>query len=421
MATQMCLVSVRSANRGADLAVPAHLPLCDLLPSVAEVVGEDVCGRDMRLARVDGAVLDLDRSLAECGVCDGDVLMLTNAVEPTPPPRFDLCGAVAREVSRADPGTPATHPPIVALLWSAVAVGALLGRSEVDPMCSGVGIACAVLVLSLAAALMVRRHRSLSVTLGLIASAFAGLAALLAVPGLPGFLLAMSAVSAVALGVWRVIGCAAQVFLPLAGVTMAAAAASLPSVLGWLPQQGIGPVLTTVSVAILAVSPRLAARMSGLDPTVWIDDIEVRATRARRIMADILATTGAAAALGTVMTAVLSRRTLVALCFVAAVAVTLLLRSRTHPEHAAALMISAGAAASTAVGLAAVTAPRAATSLCGTLIVGAAVTVALGVARPRPSPAASRVLTAVEFAAGAAVIPLACAAAGLFSTIRSVL
>ncbi|HTY29375.1 MAG TPA: EsaB/YukD family protein, partial [Mycobacterium sp.] len=66
MAIQMCRVSVRSAHREADLAVPAHLPLREVLPSVVTMVGGDVCGRDIQLVRVDGDVLDPDRSIAQC-------------------------------------------------------------------------------------------------------------------------------------------------------------------------------------------------------------------------------------------------------------------------------------------------------------------------------------------------------------------
>ncbi|HTY27786.1 MAG TPA: EsaB/YukD family protein, partial [Mycobacterium sp.] len=263
MAAEMCRVSIRSVHREADLAVFAHLPLCELMPSVAAMLGDDVDGQDVRLGRVDGDVLDPAQSLAQSGVCDGEVLILTTAAERTAQSNFDLCDAVAQAVMRADPREPATHLPVatVAALWSAVAVAALLVRCVVGPAIGGVGIGCAGMASALAGALMVRRHRNMSTTLGLVGSAFAGLTALLAVPALPGFLLAMSAVSATSLGLWRILGFGTRMFLPLSGATMAAAAASLPVALEWLPTQYAGPILTTASVAILAVSPRLASRL----------------------------------------------------------------------------------------------------------------------------------------------------------------
>ena len=82
-------------------------------------------------------------------------------------------------------------------------------------------------------------------------------------------------------------------------------------------------------------------------------------------------------------------------------------------------MALAGVASSTFVGLVAVTAPETTTWLCGSLIVAAAVAVTFGVCHPSLSPAVDRVLAAVEFTSGAAVAPLACAAAGVFAAIRS--
>ena len=82
-------------------------------------------------------------------------------------------------------------------------------------------------------------------------------------------------------------------------------------------------------------------------------------------------------------------------------------------------MIGAGIAASAVIGLVAVRAPWASTWLCGLAIAGAAVAIALGRADLSLSPTADRVMSVVEYAAGAAVIPLACATAGFFTAVRS--
>jgi ESX secretion system protein EccD len=425
MADEMCRVSIRSAHRDTDLALPAHLPLCELLPAVVDVVGDDVCGRDVRLVRTDGDVLATARSLAQCGVYDGELLILTAAAEPTHRPPFDLCGSVADAVKRTDPGmpTPRLTMAMVVVLWSAAAVAALLGRNGFGSATSDVGAGCATAMSALVGALVLRRHPSLSVTLGLVAAAFAGLSAQLAMPALPGFLLAMSAASATLLIAWRLLDCGTGVFLPLSGMTMAAAAASLAQVLGWLSSTGVGPVLTTTSLAVLAVSPRLAARLSGLSPSVWPDDVERRATSARQILTGLVMAAAATSALGTLATAVLTVRPPEAAAFIATVAAMLLMRSRTHtePRLVVALVIAAGIAASVFIGLVAVSAPWTTTWLCGPLLAGAAIAMVFGSTDLSLSPAADRVMAAVEFSTGAAVVPLACTAAGFFVAIRSLM
>ena len=425
MTAEMCRVSIRSAHRDTDLALPADLPLCELIPTVVDVVGEDAGGSDVRLARTDGDVLDAARSLAQCGVYDGEMLILTAVTEPTHQPQFDLCAAVADDVGRTNPGMPARRPTtaVVGVLWSAAVVAVLLGRNAFDAAAGHFGTGCATVISALGGAVVLRRDPGLAVTLGVVAAALAGLTAQLAVPALPGFLLAMSAVSATSLVAWRLLDCGTGTFLPLAGMTMAAAAATLVEALGWLSPAGVGPILTTVSLAVLAGAPRLAARLSGLSVSAWPDDVERRAATARRILTWLVMATAGASALGTLVTAVLTVRPLEASAFIATVAALLLLRSRTHPDpgRAAALVIGAGIAASAVIGLVAVRAPSATTWLCGLPIAGAAVATTLGTADLSLSPTADRVMSVLEYAAGAAVIPLACATAGFFAAVRSLL
>jgi type VII secretion integral membrane protein EccD len=423
MTAEMCRVSIRSAHRDTDLALPADLPLCELIPTALDVLGEDVCGSDVRLARTDGEILDVARSLAQCGVYDGELLILTAVPDSARQPEFDLCDAVADAVGRTDPGRSAGRltTAMVAVLWSAAAVAVLLGRTAFDAAAGTAVAGCAAVISALVGAVVLRRDPSLAVTLGGVAAALAGLTAQLAVPALPGFLLAMSAVSATLLFAWRLLDCGTGAFVPLAGLTMATAALMLVEVLGWLSPAGVGPILSTVSLAVLAGAPRLAARLSGLSAWGWPDDVECRAASARRNLSWIVTAAAGASALGTLVTAVLTVRPLEASAFIATVAAILLLRSRTHPDprRGAALVIGAGIAASAFIGSVAVHAPWASTWLCGVPIAGAAVAIALGRSDLSLSPAADRVTSVVEYAASAAVIPLACATAGFFTAVRS--
>lgn len=372
---QMCRVSVRCEDRDTDLTVPAHLPVCELLASVAEVLGADGAGRDIRLLQAGGTVLAPDRSLAQSGVHDGEVLILTSATEAGRRPDFDVCVSVADAMSAPDTTAPDRRPAVRA------------------------------------------------VTAGLIAALFAGQAALLAVPALPGVLLATSAVSATALVTWRLTGREADALLPLSGVAMAAAAAALPAVLGWLPATSVGPLLTTAALAVLATSPRLTARLSGLSPSAQPEDIANRASTARRLLSGLVVTAGATTAAGTVLTVVLSLRPIESTAFVVTAAVLLLIRTKTYSGsvQVVALTFSAVIAVSVAVAQLATWAPRSAPWLSVLLIAGTLLVIAIGRRRVRSSRAAERVTMAVEFAAGAAVVPLGCAAGGLFAAIRGLL
>ena len=102
-------VSIRTADRDVDLAVAAHLPLRDLLPGVLDAVatesGSDFTGRAVCLSHPLAGPLDAARSLAEGGVRDGDLLVLTDARPPRVQPTFDPCAAVGAAVRSADDPT----------------------------------------------------------------------------------------------------------------------------------------------------------------------------------------------------------------------------------------------------------------------------------------------------------------------------
>lgn len=423
MTAEMCRVSIRSAHHDTDLALPADLPICELIPSVVDLLGDDVCGRDVRLLRSGGDVLDAARTLAQCGVYDGESLILTAATESTHQPRFDLCDSVVHAVGQTDPGIPAQRPKVamVAVLCSAAAVAVLLGSNAFAASTAIVGAGCGTTISALVGAVALRRDPTLAVTLAVVAAALAGLSAQVAVLALPGFLLAMSAVSAISLIGWRLLDHGTAMLLPLAGMTMPAAAAALAGALGWLAPVAVGPVLATASLVVLAAAPRLAARLSGLSVSARPDDIERRAANARQILNLLVTATAGASAVGTLVTAVLAVRPLEAVSFITGVAAILLLRCRIHPDpqRVAALAISAGLVVMVVIGLLAVHAPWATTWLCGLLIAGAATAIALDKADLSLSPTADRVISALEYTVGAAVIPLGCVAAGFFTAIRS--
>lgn len=82
MTSTYCRVTVVSGNRHVDLALPSVLPISDVLPQLLRY-----CTPDDRadhpaawtLAKVGGSDIDLEHSLDDAGVLDGDVLELRSA------------------------------------------------------------------------------------------------------------------------------------------------------------------------------------------------------------------------------------------------------------------------------------------------------------------------------------------------------
>ena len=438
-AAEFCRVSIRTADAEVDLALPADIPIGELLPAAIDLItgdntalSPDVGGREVRLSRPGAAVLDPTKSLAQCGVRDGELLLLATASASPLRQRFDACAAVASTVEsmtrRWSPAVSATAATAVAG-WSAVAAGVLLAMPLVDADSPRhIGAAAAAGSLALILGLMIqRRHRATHAVAatGVAATGVATLTGSLAVPGSPGvpsLLLAMSACAAVSLVSSRVVRCSAAVLVPTSGTAAATATATLGAVLGWWPTAAIGPILATTALAALSVAPRVASRTAHLSATAPIDDtLTRRAVAAHRRLTTVVVTSAAAAALGTVVTALTTPPTLAVASFIAVVSAVLLLHTRTHTELSciAALFAGSGVAGTSLLGIAATANPAVIPWLCGLLglVAASSVRLASGLAW-QPSPTAARAMRVLEFAATTAVVPLACWTLGLFEAAR---
>jgi type VII secretion integral membrane protein EccD len=423
---EMCHVSICTGDREVDVMLPAQLPIAELMPAVVDLVGGvDVDGADPHLARVGGEMLDPAATLAQLAVPDGDRLILTASVRAVPAPRFDASTAV---VAVVDGLTPAPWPghwaARVVLGWVAAILVSLLGRGLLDANdVRHPAVAAAAASVSLAGAVAVQRaHRDQRCAVGLavLAAVFAGLTGALAClgsPWPPSFLLALSAVSATSLLAWRLLDCAPLVFLPLAGVAMAAAAATVGAVADWWPAAAVGPMLGMGAIVVLAVSTTVAVLGSGLSAAGLCDnELDTRTATAHRRLTALVVAASAAAGLGAILAAATTPRPLVAAGFIATVATGLLLQTSRHncPYHVAALAISAGCAVTSLIWLSAAEVPASTPWLCGGLLV-----VAFGAAwsgRHRPGklrPAARRMISLLDLAVGAIVVPSAGAAAGI--------
>ena len=425
-------VSIRTADRDVDLAVAAHLPLRDLLPGVLDAVaaetGSDVTGRAVCLSHPLAGPLDAARSLAQAGVRDGDLLVLTDARPPRVQPTFDPCAAVAAAVRSADDPTGLSTATLATALigWAGVLAASMLGWPALAPDAPrhvvptfGAGLAAL-----LGAWVFQRRAAAHGITIGLAVGAcgFAALAGWLAVPGGPASAnatLALSACAVVALAASRVCGLAATMH----AVCVASASAAVPTlgaVLQWWPAAVIGPVLVAGWLAALSAAPRLVARaLSAPDPMDGA--LTARTLTAHRRLTAAVVTAAGGTALGCLVTAVATPPSAASTAMLAAAAAILLLRMRVHAERrrAAALAIGAALVSAALLGTLLVGSPGLLPWLCG--VPAAAFVVGIRLAAHKTWCAGRcvrRIASAAEFAAAAAIAPLGCWAAGLFGAVR---
>ncbi len=368
-------VSIRVADQDVDLTVAAHLPLRDLLPAIADAVaaerGAVVSGRELRLSHPISGPLDATRSLAQSGVIDGELLVAADEPAPRPQPAFDTCAAIAKEV-----------------------------RSARDTWRPGSTLAAG-------------------------APGFAALAGWLAVPAGPAVAkaaLAMSACAVGALAAARVCAAAAVALRSLCAVSASGATLSLAAAMHWCPTAATGPMLASGWLVVLSTAPRLVARRMRLSASDSVDDaLTTRTLIAHGRVTATVTTSAFGAVLGSLMTALSTPRSPASMGLLAAVAAILLLRMRIHVEaHRCTALAVGGVLVSTLLlGTAASVAPTLVPWLFAALATGSVAAARLaGMTTWPPGAGLTRVASAAEFAAAAAVMPLTCWAIGLFAAAR---
>lgn len=427
-ADEMYRVSIRAGDREVDVSLPAHLPLRDLLPAVADLVGDHALDGGLRcLRRASGELLDPVKSLAQSDTHDGESLFLTTAVPALAPVYADTCAEVAAaiaDVTHLWGRREARIAGWVAVCWAASMSAVLLIWPAVDGHAGRAAVSAAVSALALSGAVVAQRHdrdSGAAVALGLLAAVFAGATGLFSAPGhfgLPGVFLAMSAAAAMALLVWRLLGSADWAFLPLAAAGVAGSVVSVGAVAGWWPFSAAGPVLVVCSLTVLIVAPRLVVRGGGLAGAAAADAgrTAAPAVLAHRRLTVLVAAAAAATAVGVVFTAAGTSRPVPAATMVALAGVLSLLRARSHREsyHVVALVFSSAVAASTLVLMVAAAAASATPWLCAGLAVVAASAMRAGRREPRRwPPAALHAAAVLDLAAIVALTPVAAVAAGV--------
>ncbi|MEJ3742194.1 type VII secretion integral membrane protein EccD [Actinomycetes bacterium KLBMP 9797] len=192
MAAGLARVTISTPRRRLDVALPAHVPLAELLPEVLRHAGDGLADEGERqggwvLRRADGAALVVDQALHPQGVRDGALLFLVPGRLQWTGIRYDdVVEAIADAARRR--GVPWSAP---ATRVAGLAVGALLAAAGLYAVLRGgtaaLPASAAVLLLA-AGAVAARAHRDgvAGAALGGYALPYAFAGGLLTAPPDPG-------------------------------------------------------------------------------------------------------------------------------------------------------------------------------------------------------------------------------------------
>jgi type VII secretion integral membrane protein EccD len=260
-------------GRLTDVALPAGLPLREIVPAVRRIVGvngapDSAASAEMSLAPLGGAAYSLDATLDTVGVVDGDLLALQPVPAGPPAPRIveDIADAAAIfSAARENPWGNAhirrfAAWGVVALTVLATALATLVRVRTGQP--AGLFTVVGVAVLTVTAALLTRPALPrLATALSLAALLPVGAAFALAVPGpsgAAGLLLGAAAVAAwsivsITVGGQAIAAFTATTVLGIAGVIVGGAAS-----LWQLGNAVIGAVLIVFALLVMVQAAQLS-------------------------------------------------------------------------------------------------------------------------------------------------------------------
>lgn len=435
-------VSVHAGGTATDLALPAGVPVAVLIPSVVDVLGahgSDDSGeaRRLQLTRPGTAPLSASATLAQNGIRDGDVLILTQGATPPPAPRHDdVAVAVSAKLGGAPrPGAPARRRQ-TARLTGAIAAACLTGIGAValvrDAFSAGVtdvavGVVASAGLLALLGAAVAHRtygDATAGLALGAIAAAFAALAGFLAVPGPPGppnLALAAAAAAVISVLGMRVSGCGAVTLTALACVAGVIAGTAVVGVITAAPSRALGAVSALISVGLLGLAARLSLALARLSPQLPPPaDLDQRAIRAHHWFTSLRAAFASTAAVGAVVAVLAGAGRPSCIAFGAATGAWLLLRVRSQGDPTPVLAASGMVTVTTAFGVVALNLRGHGAWVAATMATLVATAVGLGfvAAATSLSPALARGVEALERALLIAMVPTACWVCGLYGAVR---
>ena len=440
-------VSVHAGTAVIDLALPAGMPVATLLPPIIDTLKahgiSDPIAKRYLLSVPGVATLDPSTTLAQCGISDGDVLLLSASATPPPAFRYDDVAEAVSETIDGRAGTPSQSYRATRLA-AALASGCLttvgcmvvvrntLTTNAIGGLGSTAEIAALVaFVAVMLAALANRAYRDAmaALTLSLVATAFSASAGFLAVPGIPGLpnmLLAAAAAAVTAVLARRVSDCGAVALTAVSCFATVVAVAAFAGTLTGVPLRSVGAVSALVSLGLLGASPRAAVVLAGLspklaDPNTAADDLAARAIRADAWLASLLAAFSSSAAAGAIVTVAAGTPQIGCTALAAATAALLLLRANSvDSKRALAGVIGAVATVATTFGVAALKAPERGPWIAAATALLVAAAIYLGFVAPGMSlsPITRKSLELLECVVLIAMVPLTCLICGLYGAAR---
>jgi type VII secretion integral membrane protein EccD len=447
-------VSVHADSTHVDLVLSAVVPIESLMPPIVDTLTAQGGHRAQpaavrhQLSLPGETALDPSKTLAQLGVRDGAVLILTSSSTVLTPPRFD---DVAEAVSVSLTATVRPSTRQAARLIGAVVASGLAGTTAavlIRPAfaisdahrtgCAAIAAAAGLIALPAAVvAYRMFRDRTAALLLGLTACGFTALAGLLAVPGeigAPNALLATAATATTAAAI-RITGCCTTVFTALTCFAAVETAATTVSAVTGMPLQALGAASAAISLILIEASAPVSIILAGLSSQVTSEHEEAVSTphrpstgaiRARGWLTSLVAAFSAAAALGAIGAAAGSYfagdRPSLGLWFAAITGGVLLLRARSHRDLTVSVqLVLAGTVTLSATSvIAALACPSRTPYLAAASMTLAAAALGLGFINPTMtfSPMGRRSVDLVEYLALAVIVPLACWICGIYSTAR---
>ncbi len=442
----LCRVSIHTEGADGptttDLALPAALPLAMLLPSIVDLLaGSTTSPVRWRLSRIEGTTLDESMTLAENDVHDGNRLLLS-AVQPPHAAADNRC--LTEVVAETVPSRGRRHHLGDAVsAWAALASAFALVSTAGTPASGHLVTAAAI--CAVAAGFAIVRHRQgtcqraggpACVTIAVITVLFAAVSGFIAVPAGPSAancLLAAAVAATVATLLLRITGCGTTYLTALTVASSIVAAGLAPAVVSPLPVQAIGAVLTTVALVVLGLAARISVAVSGLSPAPPTDDDAALgndtdaenarlADRGHRVLTGVVVGSASAAALGAALVTwgcVSGPAWRGGAALTAVLGVALLLRARSHACGFCWISLAmSGICSLTATFVLVVAAAPAHAYWAGAVVAGAGAGVRSSAVHTMASPISRRAADLLEYVVLAAVVPLACLVAGLYSLAR---
>jgi type VII secretion integral membrane protein EccD len=447
-------VSVCAGTAVIDLSLPAGVPVATLIPPIVDILkgrGADsssgLVGRRYHLCLPGAPVLEASTTLAQNGIRDGAVMVLSQARTPPPVLRYDdvaVAVSATLDATARRPNQPRDRP--ATRLTGAVVASCLTGIGAITLIRNALsvnvthhpaataGIAALAGFVSLLCAVFAARAHSDSIaglTLSVIATIFAAIAGFLAVPGAPGAssaLLAAMGAAAMSVLAMRLSGCGVVTLTAVSCFAMVVAIAALAGVITSAPLHMIGPVSALVSLGLLELAARASIVLAGLSPRLQPtpdletpDCLATKAIRADNWLTSLVAAFSCSAAVGAIVTVLTGTPRLSCIAFAAVTGSLLLLYARSIDRRRTLMFVVSGILTiGTTFGVTAASTPGHGPWIAAMTAMLAAAAMYLGYVAPTISlsPVIRRSVELLECVALVAMVPLTCWICGVYGTVR---